>query len=194
MVLSNEEACSPAGSGADSAPVDVTLRSATEADAEAIGRLHVEAWRWAYRGLLPDEFLDGLDRWQRTVMWRGALQTPAIRVWLAEAEGELVGFAATGPSRDAGAGTSTGELGALYLRQDAVGTGVAAKLLQRSEEDLLERGFRPLTAWAFEKNTRAAYFYEKHGWLKDGGRRTETYGGVTLREVRFRLEKKAPAS
>ena len=37
----------------------VTFRPAAAGDAAAIAALHVESWRTAYRGLVPDEFLAG---------------------------------------------------------------------------------------------------------------------------------------
>jgi hypothetical protein len=39
----------------------VTVRAATLADAEGIARVHVDAWRWAYRGDVPDAFLAALS-------------------------------------------------------------------------------------------------------------------------------------
>ena len=38
----------------------VTVRLATAADVPAMGRLHVRAWQAAYRGHVPDDYLDGL--------------------------------------------------------------------------------------------------------------------------------------
>ncbi|MEW5737821.1 MAG: GNAT family N-acetyltransferase [Myxococcota bacterium] len=170
--------------------MDVTISEAQVSDAERIAALHVAAWRWAYKDLLPAEYLASLDVEQRAVMWKGALQAPAIKVWLAFLGDELAGFAATGPSRDAGAGTSTGELGALYVREDRAGMGVGSALLAACVKDLHGRGFHPLTAWSFEKNTRAQAFYEKHGWSKDGQSRVETFAGKAVREVRFHLSRK----
>ena len=38
----------------------VAIRRPTVADARAIAELHVRAWAWTYRGLLPDAFLQRL--------------------------------------------------------------------------------------------------------------------------------------
>jgi len=38
----------------------VTVRYATVGDAPALGRVHVRAWLAAYRGQMPDDYLDGL--------------------------------------------------------------------------------------------------------------------------------------
>jgi hypothetical protein len=46
------------------------IRSATPGDARAIATIHVEAWRAAYRGIVPDEYLDSLSIDGRESTWR----------------------------------------------------------------------------------------------------------------------------
>ena len=43
----------------------VVIRQATFDDAHAFGLVHAETWRMAYRGIVPDDFLDAIDpvRW-----------------------------------------------------------------------------------------------------------------------------------
>ena len=81
----------------------IAVRQAVADDARAIAIVHVAGWRWAYRGLLPDALLDGLSADARETRWRDTLSAPdtAARVWLAERDGRVVGFAATAPARDA---------------------------------------------------------------------------------------------
>ena len=43
----------------------VTVRRGRVADAPAMGRLHVRAWQAAYRGHMPDDYLDGLRAAER---------------------------------------------------------------------------------------------------------------------------------
>src|SRR5206468_11818938 len=62
----------------------------------------------AYRGQMPDEYLDGLSAQERAQMWSEALARPDdSRAILVVHDGEVVGFAAVGPTADA---PSTGEL------------------------------------------------------------------------------------
>jgi len=55
------------------ASVMVQVRRAVPHDAAPIGGVHVRAWQVAYRGLMPDEVLDGLSVEQREQMWQQAL-------------------------------------------------------------------------------------------------------------------------
>jgi hypothetical protein len=51
----------------------IRVHSAGAADAAEIARVHVASWRAAYRGIVPDRFLDGLDTGERERSWRQAL-------------------------------------------------------------------------------------------------------------------------
>ena len=51
-----------------------TVRAARVQDAPAMGRVHVRAWQAAYRGQMPDEYLDGLRAEQRAEYWTGVLE------------------------------------------------------------------------------------------------------------------------
>src|SRR5205823_13647057 len=76
----------------------VEIRPARAADAAAIAEVHVRTWRHAYRDLLPRELLDALTVERRTEMWRGVLEQESGKVWVAEAQAGLRGFASAGPS------------------------------------------------------------------------------------------------
>ena len=68
------------------------VRKATVEDASGIAFVHVRSWQVAYRGHMPDEFLDGLDPEKRTSMWRDWTQDPDKIIFVAEDnEGNIVG-------------------------------------------------------------------------------------------------------
>jgi len=170
----------------------VTIRRAVPADAPAVARLHIRAWQWAYRGLVPDAVLDqlpaGSDRWEahrRATIARAGREE---RTWVAELSGRVVGFADTGPSRDADTAPGTAEVYALYLDPDVVGTGVGQSLFSHAVADLQQRGYRAATLWVLETNARARRFYEVAGWYLDGAAKVEQRPGFDLREVRYRVD------
>jgi hypothetical protein len=74
------------------------VRKAYAEDASGIAFIHVRSWQVAYRGHMPDEFLDGLDAEKRTNMWRELTQNPDKIVFVADdRKGNIVGFSALGP-------------------------------------------------------------------------------------------------
>jgi hypothetical protein len=94
-----------------------SYRSAGTADAHAIAEVHVRTWQVAYRGQVPDDYLDGLSVDERAERWGQALaelEAPAA-VLVAEDGGAIVGFASIMASRDEDAEPETGELAAIYL-------------------------------------------------------------------------------
>jgi GNAT superfamily N-acetyltransferase len=165
------------------------IRPGVEADAPVLGRIHVRSWQWAYRGMLPGDYLDGLAEQaeQREQMWRHVvreLQTDQP-LWIAERDGQVVGLCNTAPARDQPDGTA--ELLAIYLDPDVVGTGVGAALMAQALADMRQRGYRAAVLWVLEANDRARRFYERFGWQPDGTVKDDTLWGAPIREVRYQI-------
>jgi GNAT superfamily N-acetyltransferase len=103
-----------------------------------------------------------------------------------ERDGQVVGFAHTGPSHDADALTDTAEVYAIYLDPEAVGAGLGRALFARAIDEVRSQGFRAATLWALATNGQARRFYEAAGWRPDGETKTEDLRGFPLVEVRYR--------
>jgi len=141
---------------------DVVLRTAVPADAEAAARCHLECWREAYRGLIPDSVLDsptGLD--QRIESWTTMITNGPLRL-LAVADGEVAGFIHFGPGHDDDIDVDD-ELGAIYVRKAWWGTGLGQRLLAVSAP-----GVPDAYVWVLADNARAIAFYAKNGFVADG--------------------------
>lgn len=170
--------------------MDVICRPMVAGDFEAVCGLHVRAWQSAYRGLVPQAFLDGMDPAERARRARGR---DLSGQHVAEAGGEVVGWLVIGPYRfeDDGAdapGPGFGEIEAIYARPDAVGTGVGRALMAYGLTELDRAGLRPVLLWVLTGNARARRFYEKAGFHLDGATHTYEVGGATLPEVRYRYD------
>jgi ribosomal protein S18 acetylase RimI-like enzyme len=98
----------------------------------------------------------------------------------------VVGFAVTGPSEDADADQRTGEVYAIYLEPDRVGTGVGRELFQHAIGDLRDRGFSAVTLWVLETNELARRFFERAGWRFDGTTTSERVDCEMRPTVRYR--------
>ncbi len=172
-------------------PDAVIIRPATFADAPAIAEVHVRSWQWAYRGQLPDDFLDRmsetLDRRVKAWQEQWTHLPPDHRWWIAEQSGRIVGFAITQPSRDADVPPMTAEVALIYLLPEAAGKGIGRRLFAHAVEDLRQRGYRQAMLWVLESNVRARRFYEAAGWCPDGAGKVEERPGVLLREVRYSI-------
>ena len=163
----------------------VTVRPATVADAPAMGRLHVRAWQAAYRGHMPDGYLDGLRAADRAAGWERVLGLERDRgvVLVAEQAGEVTGFANVGPAEDP---VGAGELYAINVDPAHWGTGAGRALLLAAQAELARLGFDETVLWVLPANARARRFYEIAGWVADGSERTMEVLGVVVPEVRYR--------
>lgn len=167
----------------------IRIHRATEADAEAIGRVHVRAWQAAYRGILPAAYLDALDVRQRARFWRREITTlpQDRRPWVAVGDPGIVGFVVAGPARDDDLEPRMAEVYAIYVDPDCWSTGVGRTLMQHQLAFLRRRGRSEAVLWVLADNARAIGFYEGGGWARDGESRTLTIGGQEIVEVRYRI-------
>lgn len=154
------------------------IRNAFPSDRMALGHIYCETWKAAYRGMIPDGFLDALTD--------ETCAPPAVRedrtlVW--EENGQVVGLVHIGPGRD-GAFADAGEIQSIYVLPSYWRSGIGKKLLTAAEERLLALGFSRMYLWALTDNTRARAFYESMG-MQMCGERTISIGGAELSETQY---------
>jgi RimJ/RimL family protein N-acetyltransferase len=173
----------------------ITIRPAVAADADAIALVHVLSWQAAYRGLLPQDYLDRLDPAPRAERWRQVLAEagPARGGVLvagdeaAPGDPRIVGFAGYQPTRDTDADPAvTGQLSTIYLVPEVWGTGTGRRLLAGAVAGLAAAGYADATLWVLDGNQRACRFYAAAGWAPDGTHQDDTRPGFTLHELRYR--------
>lgn len=161
----------------------MNVRAATADDVRAIAQIHVDAWRAAYRGHIPDAYLDSLSVDERARMWSGALARPApARLVVTE---PLTGFCFYGPTRDGEDGVA--EIFALHVRPDAWRQGAGRLLCEHALREATARACAAITLWVLKTNEAARRFYERIGYAPDGTERTNTrLIGSPLHEMRYR--------
>ena len=163
------------------------VRAAAVADAPAIAQIHVEAWRVAYRGLLPDDEILKVSVEERRGFWQGALaRSGPGKVDLAEDGAAPVGFCSYGPTRDDDAGT-VAEIYAVYVHPEHWRRGAGRLLCEHAARAAAERGHEAITLWVVKGNERACRFYERIGFAPDGGARSNTrFLAAPFDEIRYR--------
>lgn len=164
----------------------VEIRVATAEDALEVAGVRVRAWQSAYRGLLPDEHLDGLRVEERAAHYTLGSSEPSMPYTVVAVEhGAICGFATTGPSRDEDA-PGLAELYALYVDPGRWSRGVGDQLHARALERMREQGYRDALLWVLTGNEHAERFYRRRGWARDGASRWEEPYGVRSRVIRYR--------
>lgn len=155
------------------------VRPLRRQDAEKLGRVHTQVWHEAYADYLPAEFLAGLDPVTSAERWRLRSEmdeADGIVVVATGLDGEIVGLASGGPTRDEDAPTEW-ELYGINVLAEHHGTGVADQLIAAVIAE------RPATLWVFRENPRAQGFYRRHGFEIQGA--TKAHEGTGVVEVRM---------
>jgi GNAT superfamily N-acetyltransferase len=144
--------------------IGLVLRRATVQDAPAIGRVRVNSWRATYRGIMPDEYLDGMEVEDSIELWAKVLSAQATNtsVFVAELSGEIIGFAAGTALAETKFGIDT-ELAAIYLRPDVQRSGIGSRLLNMVADAHRSQGATGLLVWVLAANKAARRFFEELG-------------------------------
>jgi len=154
------------------------IRPAIPADAVAIATVHAQSWRETYGRFVDDPDTNPwFDVGRRIGMWRSSLEEEELNVVVADADGSIVGFAATHltPGADA---VRPEELQMLYVVESSHGSGAGQALLDAVLGD------RPASLWVAADNPRAHAFYRRNGFRPDGAQ--SSFGPIprTVRLVR----------
>lgn len=128
-------------------PARASLRRGTPADAKDLAELFWEARRES----VPHIPMIVHPR-ESVLPFVEHVLLAEFEVWVAESGGRLVGFLAV---------VAPDVLGHLYLRADHTGHGLGTRLLDVAKQRFPEG----LQLWAFESNTDALRFYERHGFV-----------------------------
>jgi GNAT superfamily N-acetyltransferase len=168
---------------------DVVCRPATPADVPAIAEVRIRSWQAAYRGSVPQDYLDALDVDAEIARREGR---PLDGQHVAVVNGSVVGWLGVGPYRaDEGEdlpGPTCGEVAAIYALPEFWGRGVGRRLLAYGLGELRRLGLSPVLLWVLVANERARRFYERAGFVADGPVVGFEVGGATLPEMRYRYD------
>lgn len=126
------------------------IRKATLDDVREISRIHALSWKSAYKGIVPQGYLDELklDFW-----------VPAFETWLKEnlvtaqlvlENGSPVGCVAYGKARDQSL-PNWGEIISIYLLPDYFGKGYGSILLNSALSDLKKSGYQKVYLWVLRE-------------------------------------------
>ena len=141
-----------------------SIRRARAEDAEAIAAVHDDAWREAYRGVIPGRSLEAMIARRGPAWWLSAVRGGS-RLLVLEFDSRIVGYASLGRNRVA-AIPYAGEIFELYLSPAYQGAGLGERLFKAAREDLASKGYLSTIVWALSDNERALRFYKKMGGVE----------------------------
>ena len=164
------------------------IRPAREDEIPIIAAIHRTGWQTGYRGMVPDQILDGVRLDDVVGDWHRRWAAPpedGHEVHVAESVG-VVGFCSLRLHHSAGG--PIGEVQNVHVLPEHRSLGIGAQLLTRAESRLRGRGCAEAFLWVIRDNDRAQRFYERQGWAPDGAVKSEPWEWFPVVELRFRRQ------
>lgn len=161
-------------------------RHATSADSRRIAEIQVEGWKAAYRGIIPDNYLDSMEPERRQSFWDQQVRDGCGEMFVAAVGSEVTGFCHLIPSRDDD-GAGVAEIAAIYVDPTAWRHGCGRSLCEAALASAIQINSPWVTLWVLVENALGRRFYEAMGFSPDGATKSEDRPGFTLEEVRYRI-------
>lgn len=152
-------------------------------DLLAVSNIYEQSWKYAYRGIIPDAYLDSIPSGQ----WANGLNVSGRHSLLLFDNDKLLGTSSYCKARMEDM-DGFGEIVSIYLLPEAMHKGYGKKLMQAVIKELEIMGFQKIYLWVLEDNICARRFYERFGFTHSGRIHTDTFAGKELKEVQYVLE------
>jgi GNAT superfamily N-acetyltransferase len=149
----------------------IAIRPARPEDAALLTELGASTFRETFESdNAPEDFAAYMAAAFSESTQRAELEDPDTTVFLAERDGDAVGYVML---RERRAPSVVGlddalEIARLYARKRALGSGVGSALMQRALAEAAGRGKNAVWLGVWERNARAIAFYESWGFHRCG--------------------------
>lgn len=164
------------------------FRYADKSDSYILAYIHVNSWRSAYKGIIPDEILDNMDMEKRKAYFDRVIENKSENNVIAFKDNEVTGYMTFGHCRDDDKDSSFGEIRGIYLLPEFWHQGIGSKLINWGINVLNDMGYKNICLWVLEENLQAREFYKKQGFIYDGTSK-EIIIGKPVIELRYILKR-----
>lgn len=149
-------------------------------DRTAISKVYEDSWKYAYKGIVPQDYLDDIPKGQ----WASHIEQADRKSLVMVQDEMIIGTSGFGKSRMEEM-NGFGEIISLYFLPEYMGKGYGRLLLQATVSELKKMGFDKVFLWVLEENQSARNFYEKCGFVQTERCLYCDIGGRELKEVQY---------
>lgn len=161
--------------------MDFIIREATEDDVEQVAYVHYTAWIETYTGFIDAQFLKTRSLERSLQFFK---ETECKNIVVACKEDQIVGFCGYGKARDKE--SIDGEIQGIYVLKECQHQGIGLQLIEYAKKKLSFMGFQKAYLWVLNNNKNAICFYEKIGFIFEGGEKKEWLGEEVI-EKRYSI-------
>jgi ribosomal protein S18 acetylase RimI-like enzyme len=149
--------------------LEISIRKAKISDLDGIIRVNVETWKTAYKGVVPDNYIQGFSIRTQDKKWQAQLKNMIAENFFYIAEnnkGEIVGFAIGGLERNKDPNYK-GELMGIYILKEYQRQGIGKALTRKIVENLIKMKLNTMLVWVLENNPYRAFYDTLGGKIVD---------------------------
>lgn len=156
----------------------------TQTLAHEASYIYAKSWKAAYRGIIPQKYLDSLS----LNHWTAFLKNSPFENFLLKDKGVYVATSSIVKARDPKYG-GYGEIVSVYVLPEYFNKGYGTVLFNRMTEILRSMELNKMYLWVLEENRNARRFYEKFGFAPNGDKKEIIIGDKKLAEICYTNEK-----
>ena len=149
--------------------MEIIIRKAISSDLNGIIRVNVETWKTAYKGVVPDNYIQGFTVRSQDKNWQKQLEKMIENniFFIAETnKSKIVGFAIGGLERSKHPNYK-GELMGIYILKEYQRQGIGKALTRKIVEDLIKMKVNNMLVWVLENNPYRAFYDILNGKVVD---------------------------
>lgn len=157
---------------------EIKIREANQLDLEEISKIHVDAWKFNYKGIIPDTFLNELSYNIQRKKWEKRLLTEnkeSEKMFVLEVDKEIKGFI-SGTILD----EKNGSINTIYFSPQYQRKGYGTKLFNYMRKKM---NCENIEVWCLEEN-KCRKFYDKLGGVVKK-RTSVNIGGKIIEELQY---------
>ena len=138
----------------------MNIRLAIEKDINHIAELYIQNHKSTYKGLLSDEYLDGLTLSYSRIKWEKYINEESNKIWVAYKDSEFLGFIAGMDDIEL---EHTLYLDSLQITEKARGNGIGTALIKIIGQYALDNHYEKMSVCIVKGNNIAGSLYRKLG-------------------------------
>ncbi|WP_411991328.1 N-acetyltransferase family protein [Agarivorans sp. DSG3-1] len=158
------------------------VREALLGDVAAIAAIHVNAWKSAFKGLMPKGYIDKYTVQLRQREWLQAISTGVEHVLVALDNNQIVGFLSYSEAKSSAAIL---ELHKLYLCPSVYRKGIGQLLMAQLALKAKAKDIEEMNLYVLDTNKVAITFYRKLGFEFSANSLTDTFEGETITDLQM---------
>ena len=150
--------------------MNIKIRKAKTGDEKILAFIQTESWKNSFKGIISETDLEKYTNITKAEeMYSRVLKEKYAENFILEIDGKPHCIAAWSKARNSEFSDSA-ELICIHSLCDNWGKGYGSIMMNHIINEIKSAGFKSVLLWVFEKNIRARKFYEKHGFVSEGGR------------------------